>query len=120
MNTNKNLNNDENILMELNDNPIFLFCQKCKTFPKISLLIDKKSILIECKHCNKSEKVKISNIANYSSEWLTSQNENLKSNENNLKNKEGNIFIKKDNLCKYHNLNFLYYCENCHIEFCMI
>ena len=108
--------------MELSDNEVFLFCEKCKNFPKISLLTDKKSILIECNKCNKSEKVKISNIANYSSEWLISQIENSKNDGNNKENKDKylseNIFTKKEYLCKEHNLNFLYYCENCRIEFC--
>ncbi len=94
--SNELINKNKFSLKELNDNPYFLLCKKCKSFPKIDLK-NKEKIVIECNICKTSKEEKIIDIVNYSSEWIT--------NEKTI----SNISQDLDNC--------LYYCQNCCKQF---
>ena len=57
-------------LIELNEKLFFISCKKCHNIPEI-LLKDNENLLIECINCNIKKEEKVSNICNYSSEWMT-------------------------------------------------
>jgi hypothetical protein len=137
-----NENKDNFCSDELNKKLYFLSCKFCQNSPDI-LLKDNERILIECNHCNIKQEEKISNISNYSSEWLSNEINkpcNLK-HENKI---PSNSFCKTCNLyicencyehhdksheimfinafkilfCDFHNIKTSYYCYNCDLEFC--
>ena len=137
-----NENKDNFCSDELNKKLYFLSCKFCQNSPDI-LLKDNERILIECNHCNIKQEEKISNISNYSSEWLSNEIKkpcNLK-HENKV---PSNSFCKTCNLyicencyehhdksheimfinafkilfCDFHNIKASYYCYNCDLEFC--
>ena len=139
-------NSKEFDLIELNEQPYFFYCKYCHNDPEI-IIKDNEYILIECSYCNIKKEEKISNISNYSCEWM--RNEVIRFCELNHKEKKlsvtycktCNLFLceecfqlhnqNKDiihdylkisnikiNFCKFHNYKYSYYCEKCDIEFC--
>ena len=131
-------------LIELNEKFFFISCKNCHNIPEI-LLKDNEYLLIECINCNIKKKEKVSNICNYSSEWMTNEIISFCESEHQEKIisscfcKTCNLFLcqrcseihNKNNiheyiilenfkidLCDYHNIKPSFYCKNCDIEFC--
>ena len=131
-------------LIELNEKLFFISCKKCHNIPEI-LLKDNENLLIECINCNIKKEEKVSNICNYSSEWMTNviisfcelpHDEKIVSSFfcktcnlflcqecskfHNQNNNHENITLDdfKINICDYHNIKPPFYCKDCDIEFC--
>ena len=137
-----NENSDIFRSIELNEKYYFFSCYKCHNIPSI-LLTDNGSLLIECISCGIKKVEKITEIANYSSEWLSNKvySSCVLNHEEEIRPK---AFCKKCNLnlceqcykshnkyhefkflndfnisfCIYHNIKMTYFCQDCDIEFC--
>ena len=57
---------------ELNPKPFFIACKNCNNNPELSLK-DTENVIIECNKCSIKAEEKISNLFNYSSEWITNK-----------------------------------------------
>ena len=75
-------------LDELNSSPFFLSCKNCHKNPLVYLK-NEEFVMLECIHCSIKKDEKISNLFNYSSEWITN---NYKYIENNVYNYDDKFY----------------------------
>ena len=72
-------------LDELNQKHFFLYCKKCNNNPTLTLK-DTDNVIIECNNCSIKKEEKISNLFNYSSEWITDKKNFIKIDDDNYDN----------------------------------
>ena len=137
-----NENSDIFRTIELNEKYYFFSCYKCHNIPSL-LLTDNGSLLIECINCSIKKVEKITEIANYSSKWISNEvysscvlnheekitplvfckmcNLNLCEQCYKSHNKHHEFKFLNDfniSFCIYHNIKMTYFCQDCDIEFC--
>jgi hypothetical protein len=88
-------------LIESNEYPFYLICQKCYNSPLIELK-DNENVLISCWKCNITVNERIENIVNYSSKYVSNAIKFCSSKHEEIT--PSNIY------CKTHNL---FLCQNC-------
>ena len=73
-------------LDELNSLAFFLSCKHCHKIPFIYLK-NEEYVILECINCSTKKEEKISNLFNYSSEWITNNKKFIENNSHNFDDK---------------------------------
>ena len=73
-------------LDELNSLSFFLSCKNCHKIPFIYLK-NEEYVILECINCSTKKEEKISNLFNYSSEWITNNKKFIENNSHNFDDK---------------------------------